>query len=463
MRSHFKSAAVLVPIVVLVACAALDPAAAQEYPAGQTPDAQGYILAIHNDSAFDVIESLHPDQFGDVTEEHIMTTPKTVFWKPIVDQGRQAFTNDSNLAKKLAVGDKVRVFGKRIKHTHEILASVIVLEPKYEHLDGSAVVERVVATSPRVILEADGYYIATTRKTLVQYRPPLAKNSAPAPNLWIEYNGRWNRDGLVAADRITYFQFDPNSRTNKGLRKSEQKLVPPVYATANGGAAKAGKIKAQYIVGHQNTASIPADAAMQQRVQQIGESLIPPCQKNLPENDPQKIHFQFYAVDDRILFQALGSPHGIILVPEQVVEKMQNDDQLAAVLAQGVAEALEWQVLPKAHNPAAPDLIQMGEDAGPYAGLALMSVGLYMELHGNYPSHFDPYQTARVSLSLMHDAGYDVMQAPIAWQQLGLAIAAGYAMNPAIVEKTYLEEIIGQEYSHDLDAIAAAGRDPYEN
>jgi hypothetical protein len=220
----------------------------------------------------------------------------------------------------------VQVFGKRIKRTNEIQASTIVLQAKYERLVGNAVIERVVATSPQVILEADGYYIATTPKTVVQVRPPLAGNTAPAPNLWVEYDGRWNRDGLVTADRITYSQFDPGKRTETGLQRSKQKLVPPVYETSDGAPGKPGKFMAQYLIGRGNSASIPADSAMQDRVQRIGERLIPACQKSLGKNDPQKIHFQFYAVDDKNLPEAMGSPNGIVIIPAKVASKFQTDE-----------------------------------------------------------------------------------------------------------------------------------------
>lgn len=465
MRASLVCLSIAFGSFALAVCSAYNPAAAQEYPAGQEPDAQGYVDAIHSDSAFDIIEALQAQAGVDPPQAHIVITPQTVFWKPIVDQGRQAFTNDSSVAKKLAVGDQVQVFGKRIKRTNEIQASTIVLQPKYERLTGNAVIERVIATSPQLILEADGYYIATTPKTVVQYRPPLAKSSPPSPNLWIEYDGRWNRDGLVEVDRITYSQFDPSKRTETGLQRSKQKLVPPVYGTSDGAAGKPGKFMAQYLIGRGNSASIPADRVMQEVVQRVGQSLIPACQKNLPQNDPQKINFQFYVVDDKDLFQAMGSPHGIVIIPSQVVSDMQTDDQIAAVLAQGVAEALEWQVLPKAHNPAGPELMDLANipNMSPLPAAVLMSVGLYMELHGNYPSHFDPYQTTRVSLSLMHDAGYDVMQAPFAWKLLGLEQAQGFGINPATVGKTYLELIIQQEYSHDQHAVATWSSGPQGN
>jgi hypothetical protein len=53
----------------------------------------------------------------------------------------------STATMRPGVGDQIQVFGKRIKHTHEIVAAIVVLEPKHEHLDGKAVIERAVATA----------------------------------------------------------------------------------------------------------------------------------------------------------------------------------------------------------------------------------------------------------------------------------------------------------------------------
>jgi hypothetical protein len=123
-------------------------------------------------------------------------------------------------------------------------------------------------------------------------------------------------------------------------------------------------------------------------VQRIGERLIPACQRKLLTNDAQKIDFRFYAVNGKSFFQSfgmtegLGSPDGIVLIPERALAKLQNDDQVAAVLALGLAEAIEWQGPPSVIGSSGPALIQLGQAAGPYAGLVLESIGLYEMLHG---------------------------------------------------------------------------------
>jgi hypothetical protein len=63
----------------LLVCATPDLAAAQDYPAGQTPDAEGYIDAIRSDSAFDIIEALQAQAGVDPPQAHIVITPQTVF------------------------------------------------------------------------------------------------------------------------------------------------------------------------------------------------------------------------------------------------------------------------------------------------------------------------------------------------------------------------------------------------
>ncbi|MHB1674297.1 MAG: DUF5666 domain-containing protein [Acidobacteriaceae bacterium] len=407
-----------------------------------TPTVEGYITSISSGGGFDV------------NGKHIVTTPQTVFWKHIVLYGRDATTADPDIANRLAVGDNVQVFGGKEKHTHSIVASKIVLAQDHEHLSGFAVVQRVVATSPQPILEADGYFIAIPPKAAMHNKPPLTDQTAPAANMWIAYKGKWDKDGLVVADRASLSQFVLSSRMKKGLDKSEGKVVAPNYGTKPGESRKDGEIEAPYIFGKKHTASILAEPALQQRVQQIGERLIPACQKSLGKGDPQKIDFRFYAVQHMSVPQTIGSPDGIVIIPVAVVEQLQNDDQIAAVLAEGIAEAMEWQVPLAATGNSGPTMIALGAMpfVGPIAGIALESGGLYQMKHGTYPSRLDPLQIERVSLSLMHDAGYDVLQAPVAMQILRYGVANDSSTKAPTPQTTYLLSIIGQEYAHGAGA-----------
>ena len=85
------------------------------------------------------------------------------------------------------------------------------------------------------------------------------------------------------------------------------------------------------------------DVAMQARIDRIGSSLIPAYQRSLPTSDPSRIRFRFQLIDATNWKDAFASPSGIILVPFQIVNYLQNDTHLATVLADNVARVLEKQ------------------------------------------------------------------------------------------------------------------------
>jgi hypothetical protein len=424
---------------------------AQDFPAGQTPIVEGYISAISSDTAF----SVGSDTQYSLHERHVVITPQTVFWRHTTQMGQDVMTDDPNVPKVWAVGDEVQVFGRKDKHLHAIVAEQVLVRRRYEHIKGFAVVQRVMARSPRLVVEADGYYIVIPHRVAVKGRSPLS-GQIPRVNEWINYSGRFDRAGFVVVHRIAVSKFALSKRLRKGLTKSKGKLTAPAYGNGAGGDGKDGEIAAPYIFGRRNTARIPADWELQQQVQDIGERLIPACQRRLAANDPQKIDFRFYVVDDKSYFQnigaAIGSPDGIVIIPEQTIARLRNDDQIAAILAQGVAEALEWQVPPSVVGANGPALIEAAQMAGPYAGLALSSIGLYEMLHGKYPVRYDPLQTERVALSLVHDAGYDVRQAPVALQILDYRDAKHpLALRPPL-QSMYLSNLVRLEYEHNLKA-----------
>ena len=411
------------------------PAAAQDQP----PTVDGNISVFSSSTDFYV------------DGKHIVTNAQTTFLKPVVQNGQNVSITDPSIAQTLAVGDHVQVFGDSDRHTHSIVATTIVLQPlTHDHITGFAVVQQVLSTSPQLILEADGYRIAITSKTTLHNKPPLNDQTIPIANMWIDYKGRWNQDGLVVAEHAEYSHFAFSERFKKGLDKSKAKIVAPIYEATSGASSKDGEIVAPYLYAKKHTVSIPATLAIQQRIQQIGERLIPAAQKILANDDPQKIHFQFYAVDGIGFPVAIGSPDGLVILPIQTINALPTDDEVAAVLSEGIAEALEWQVPPAATGSAGPAMTAVGEMpfVGPIAGIALISGGLFETYHGTYATRFDPWQRVRVGLSLMHDAGYDIRQAPLAWQILQYGIAK-QAEKPPSAKSAYLLNIIGLEYAHD--------------
>lgn len=125
----------------------------------------------------------------------------------------------------------------------------------------------------------------------------------------------------------------------------------------------------------------------------------------------------------------LSLPSGIILVPYQAVERMQNDSQLAAILADSIAIEMEAQdnrmlrgVRPTgkqmAAEAAAGATIYTGDALVPGLGAFATGTSIVGIARGKRELDREEQQSGRVSLTLMHDAGFDVEEAPIAWWRL---------------------------------------------
>ncbi len=145
--------------------------------------------------------------------------------------------------------------------------------------------------------------------------------------------------------------------------------------------------------------------------------LVPAYQKALPADNPARIPFRFYAAADDRVRSAFACNWGLVLVPKNVVERLQNDNQLAAVLADGVAfnlqrqlftmGPLEWSMLGVDVASIAP--LGWGGFVGEEAAELTLGHEIALKLER---------QRARMALQLLADAGYDPKQAPEAWRLL---------------------------------------------
>ena len=251
-----------------------------------------------------------------------------------------------------------------------------------------------------LMVRADGYRILIGRATTIAWDPPPNSLAAVVPGDWIEYKGKQRADGIIEAESAKL------SRTF--VSDSDEKLHKKYDFVDPNDPTKGVRVFAGIIRPY-------PDAAMQARVSAIGGKLIPAYQHALPDTDPAKINFRFLVVDKKHWHDALTLSGGIILVPRQVVERMQNDSQLATVLADNISCLLEKQ--PDRDLPASEELTAVGVGADvvgifvPGAGLAATAAGVSEEEMMIKAEH----QSGRVSLGLLRDAGYDINQAPIAW------------------------------------------------
>jgi hypothetical protein len=346
---------------------------------------------------------------------HVLMTPKT-----ILQSGQGDATHPvSTIAPYL--GQLARVFGPVDRKALTVKAvRIVLMQPRPYVVSGSAIIDLVPGAPPSTHrLRADGRLLEISQSVLDHPATLPAGSTPPAAvsdlrtNVWIDYHGMRRPDGVVALDQAT---FAENKVVNAEQKLRDKQNYDPAAVAED---------------SHQSTASkmfkgidykqIPPykDAQQQARIDRIGRSLIPGFQRQLAASDPTRIDFRFQLVDEPKWHDAITLPSGIILVPRQIVTRLTDDSELAAVLADNIAAALEkqtWRQTGSRHQLTAADL------AGAAAGVFIPGAGLATDLAvGGIAHHMltlAERQSGRVALALMFDTGYDIDLAPEAWWTL---------------------------------------------
>jgi hypothetical protein len=388
----------------------------------QTPSdivAEGYITAVNPPKGFDL------------NGERVVTSSNTGFGLI----GSNTTQSDSSLRTAVQVGAYVQVVGTRDRRSKSIVAVSVLVRDDWNHvLSGMGVIDKVVTAGPEPIFQADGYQIRITSATHTAFASGLKTLADVGTNAWLRYEGKRNQEGMLVASKAEFVPAKPaKPKAVKGLEEYDMQFQPPRSSLKGGAAPQSGappedvsdrksiltqdgKVK---LGGFGGWHKIPADQALQDRVRHVGVRVIPAYQRELPGNHPSKINFRFYAADAQNIRSEVCSFDGLILIPTQLVERLKNDDQLAAVLADGVAYNLQRQ----AAREVADNRVLLGaEIAGDVAGVFIPGanlVGLVGSASAANKINTEMQeQRGRVALSLMADAGYDPRQAPEAWRLL---------------------------------------------
>jgi hypothetical protein len=241
------------------------------------------------------------------------------------------------------------------------------------------------------------------------------------PGIWIRFEGSRDETGVLLASKVEF--FPPGSRksfTAMGPRKSKLPLdYQPVtrdgLLDADGNFVPSHtKVRYSDAGGPCGWHRVPADPRLQERVERIGMRLVPAFQKQLPPDSPSRIPFRFYVVADDKVRSVFACNVGLVLVPKNVVNRLQNEDQLAAVVADGVAFNLQRQLV----TTSTLDLLADGSEiatfflGGPVAG------GVVAEIVGHEMEVRLQREIGRIALQLVADAGFDPWEAPEAWRLL---------------------------------------------
>ena len=423
--------------VLALACLATACPAQDDHP----NTLSGPITAITSPTAFDV-----SGQHIALSPDAQLCTPPPHFG-PDSDTPQQCRPRAGFTTADLFLGEHVQLFGDAHSAKHTFIAHKIATRRPPKNMTGTAIIDLIPAGQPTVpavrLLRADGYLLRITSDSRLQFTAPLNSVADVSTNQWIQYSGTMQEDGTI---RVTAAAIAPNtvsSEEDKLRKKSDYDPSQVPYSKSDHDLSR------DYVPTYYKQIGAWPDAAMQARVQRIGKSLIPAYQRTLPDSDPTKINFRFAVIDVQSLPDALNYPSGVILLPHQLIERMQNDDQLATLLADHMAQILEKDDvrIHAGHDVVvAADII--GTATGIGAGIAADVVGNAIKDHIS----FGLARSGRVSLCLLHDAGYDIHQAPLAWWHL--ADKKGKPLDqidlPARAEKLY-------------ESLALAWRNPVMN
>jgi hypothetical protein len=381
----------------------------------------------------------------DVNGFHVIVSGKTKLWLDGANHEKNTTHVDPYL------GQSVSIYGDLKRKKHAVIAEDVIFHAVDKTpLSGFAIVERVLSPATpgsgpiRLLVRADGYVILINSATKTSFQPPLVSVADVKTNIWIKYHGKPQSDGIFLTETADFFL---NAVTDEEAKLLEKNDYDPQAVDPD-----AKQNIAKWLILGIDPKKIPPyqDAAMQARIDRIGSSLIPAYQRSLPTSDLSRIRFRFQLIDATNWKDAFASPSGIILVPFQIVTYLQNDSQLATVLADNIACVLEKQTYRAQPGLKKMTIAEIASGLGGLSTFGAATIATTSVATADKRNAED--QSGRVSLGLLHDAGYDINQAPIAWWLLATDTAEKLPSTPLPPRAANLYKSLGSTWRNYTEA-----------
>lgn len=335
----------------------------------------------------------------------------------------------------IRVGVELEIKGNFYEATGELTAQSIKVDmEQFKKIKQTAVIARAPVGISRAgsgwtgEFLADGQRIVITPSTEIVYKltsrekkqarkkvgttdeefAPITSLDQIAVGVLLTYEGqRRISDGAIAAERIEVI--------NNDLEEGEAKLWKSLKVSATPAQAfRPGELKIDKVGKFK---LLPSDE-VQQYVTQLGHRLVPGYQRDLAEGTPHKIPFRFYVIQNDAA-NAFALPNGIIVVHSGLIDLLDNEAQLAAVVGHEIAHSVQehsWRQM-QYHKKKRVGLAILGAVAAAYGQYDLSNlVDMVQGAIQNGHSRSLENQADRVGLEYMVAAGYDPREAPRVWK-----------------------------------------------
>jgi Zn-dependent protease with chaperone function len=225
----------------------------------------------------------------------------------------------------------------------------------------------------------------------------------------VEVRGKRQVNGIFLAEsgNVKATQFSETDRKIASSYKNTMKM-----------SANEEEIK----IADTLTLKVLKNITIQTYITRIGNAVMPKYMQALPEGTPGKIDFNFYVINDNS-FNACAYPDGTIHIYTGLLEKIDNDAQLAAIIGHEIGHVVYKHARQNYEKQKTQTMITELSFVASLTGVrGADAVFLATALGG--PILLSKYnrdmeeQADRVGLTYTYDAGFDPREAGKIWQKL---------------------------------------------
>ncbi|QQS42212.1 MAG: M48 family metallopeptidase [Acidobacteriota bacterium] len=235
----------------------------------------------------------------------------------------------------------------------------------------------------------------------------LTSLSDIGPGVYMTYKGKEDLIGNVVASDVVFVK---NEKTKK-----EQDLWKKLRIKEK--ESKKANSFDTLKVGGEKFKVLP-DEEIQEYVNDLGRSLVPEYQRELPDDDENKIPFRFVVIHEKYI-NAGAFPTGTVVINHDVFNFFENEAQLAFLLSHEIAHATqEHQIRQLNHKKKTRTWLKIGAIASYAMGYGLLARTFAMTeaaMRNGYARSIEN-QSDRIGMANMIQSGYDPREAPRVWK-----------------------------------------------
>jgi hypothetical protein len=235
---------------------------------------------------------------------------------------------------------------------------------------------------------------------------PLTSLADLGAGVYLTYHGTEQSDGSVLASQIVFVKNEKEKGEARLWKTLASKQKPAKPEPGAPGVIWFGPLRFKVLDSPE----------VQAYVARVGQSLVPAYQKNLPDGDPNKLDFRFTVIK-RKEFNALASPDGQVILHDEVLQVLENEAQLAAVLAHAIAHATQEHAFrQREYNRTRHVVLRTSMFLYDLVGLNMSDLMEFSFVMQNGYGRRLENQAERLGLQYMIASGYDPREARRVWQ-----------------------------------------------